>query len=227
MADFPAMPLWTDSYLADTRHLTAQEHGAYLLLLMTAWRTPDCCLPNDDKLLARYSCVTPRIWKRIKPTILDFFILEDERFYQKRLTKERQFVTEKSNTARRNVGARWLKTNETTDTDVIPTVYQTDTPTPTPTPTPIKKERKKNGKPYVFEGECVRLNQADYDAWKGRFSNIPDFNSELQKIDDWHRGKTDAERRGWFGRASTWLDKSNEENKSDDDLFVNRSTSYQ
>jgi hypothetical protein len=42
MAEFPALPLWTDAYLGDTRHLSQSEHGAYLLLLITAWRTPNC-----------------------------------------------------------------------------------------------------------------------------------------------------------------------------------------
>jgi len=148
MAQFPSLPLWTDSYLADTRHLSAQEHGAYLLLLITAWRTQDCCLPNDDKLLARYASVSPRIWKKLRLNVMGFFTIDEETntFYQKRLSKERKYVTEKSNTQRNNVNARWLKTKETTDTTVIPTAYQTDTPTPTPTPTPIgKKAAPKNG----------------------------------------------------------------------------------
>ena len=64
MAEFPALPLWTDAYLADTTHLSTIEHGAYLLLLMTAWRTKECCLPDDDKLLSRYARLTAAQWRR-------------------------------------------------------------------------------------------------------------------------------------------------------------------
>ena len=53
MAQFPVLPLWTDAYLGDTTHLTTIEHGAYMLLLMVSWRSPDCRLPDDDAMLAR------------------------------------------------------------------------------------------------------------------------------------------------------------------------------
>lgn len=32
MAEFPALPLWTDAYIGDTAHLTNEEHGVYLRL---------------------------------------------------------------------------------------------------------------------------------------------------------------------------------------------------
>lgn len=38
MAEFPALPLWTDAYLADTAHLSYEEHGLYFHILMTMWR---------------------------------------------------------------------------------------------------------------------------------------------------------------------------------------------
>ncbi len=49
MADFPALPLFTDAYLADCSHLSDAEHGRYLRLLMLVWLSPECRVPNDDK----------------------------------------------------------------------------------------------------------------------------------------------------------------------------------
>jgi hypothetical protein len=51
LAEFPALPLFTDAYLGDTTHLSTFEHGAYLLLLIVSWRTPGCCVADDDALL--------------------------------------------------------------------------------------------------------------------------------------------------------------------------------
>jgi uncharacterized protein YdaU (DUF1376 family) len=92
VAEFPALPLWTDAYLGDTTHLTTIEHGAYLLLLMTAWRTADCSLPDDDRLLARYARLNAQQWKRMRPIIEAFFIIQDGKWRQGRLTDERGAV---------------------------------------------------------------------------------------------------------------------------------------
>lgn len=92
MAEFSGMTLWTDSYLGDTRHLSTIEHGAYLLLLITAWRTNDCALPNDDRQLARYAGLNLQQWNRMKATILPFFTVDGDQIYQKRQRGEREAV---------------------------------------------------------------------------------------------------------------------------------------
>ena len=86
MAEFPALPLFTDAYLADTRHLTTEEHGAYLLLLICAWRSRGCALKDDDKTLARIAGLSPTRWRRLKPALVDFFQIEDGLWRQKKLT---------------------------------------------------------------------------------------------------------------------------------------------
>lgn len=130
MADFPCLPLWTDAYLADTNHLTAEEHGAYVLLLIEAWRTADCSLPDDDALLARHTRLTPAKWKSAKPIIMAFWKLDNRRgrWFQKRLRKERQKVAGKKRAARDSAASRWKQT-KTSDAG---TMRSQCSPEPTP-----------------------------------------------------------------------------------------------
>jgi uncharacterized protein YdaU (DUF1376 family) len=87
MAEFPALPLFTDAYLADTRHLTAEEHGAYLLLLMCAWRTRGCALKDCDRTLARIVGVTRLRWKKLRPVLAEFFDISGGLWRQKKLSE--------------------------------------------------------------------------------------------------------------------------------------------
>lgn len=102
-----ALPFFGDAYLADTTHLTTEEHGAYFLLLLAAWRQPDCALPDDDRKLARIAGLTPRKWKAIKPTIMDFWTAENGRIFQSRQRRERAWVDQKSEHNRQAAEARW------------------------------------------------------------------------------------------------------------------------
>ena len=91
MAEFPALMIWTDAYFGDTNHLDTEEHGAYLLLLMTAWRVADCSLPDDDARLARMCRCTKKRWvEKLRPVVAPFFVIEDGRWTQKRLTKQKK-----------------------------------------------------------------------------------------------------------------------------------------
>lgn len=131
MAEFPAMPLWTDAYLADAGHLTTLEHGAYLLLLMTMWRNGGV-LPNDDKRLARFARLSGQQWQRIKPTIMEFFDVEGDEITQGRLTAEYAFVKQKREGAKNSANAKWLKTNKTGYANASKSQSERNAPTPTP-----------------------------------------------------------------------------------------------
>ena len=136
MADYPALPLWTDAYLADTRHLTTEEHGAYLLLLIEAWRRPGCSLPDDDGLLARLAGLPADRWEQVKPVLMELWKRDGRRktWTQKRLSKERAFVVKNSKSQSDKAAKRWNKTKNT-DAAALPNVCPEDAPTPTPTPT--------------------------------------------------------------------------------------------
>jgi uncharacterized protein YdaU (DUF1376 family) len=81
------MPLWTDAYLGDTKHLTTVQHGAYLLLLITMWRNGGT-LPNDEKRLARTVGLQPDRWRKINKEVLALFEIEGDHITQKRLSLE-------------------------------------------------------------------------------------------------------------------------------------------
>ena len=72
MADrLPFMPLETGEYLASTAHLTAEQHGNYLLLRIHYWNNGG--LPNDDVQLAAIARVTAKRWMAVRPTLAAFF----------------------------------------------------------------------------------------------------------------------------------------------------------
>lgn len=102
MSAFPSLPLFTDAFIADTGHLNATETGAYLMLLMVAWRTPECRLPDDDQRLARWARVDARSWARIKPKVMEFWTLTEGQWSQKRLLLERDKVRKFAEASRRN-----------------------------------------------------------------------------------------------------------------------------
>lgn len=65
------MPLYIADYRADTMHLSAIQHGAYLLMIMHYWQTGG--LPEDEKQIARIACLTLQEWKKHRATLNAFF----------------------------------------------------------------------------------------------------------------------------------------------------------
>lgn len=140
MAEFPALPLYTDAYMADTRHLTATQHGAYLLLLMTAWRMPDCALPDDDKFLARCASIDGRGWATIKPIVMEFWRKNKEgKWVQLRLNDERKYAKARSDKASYagSISALKKKERHLTEVELGDNSDSTSLPYPTLKDTPI------------------------------------------------------------------------------------------
>jgi uncharacterized protein YdaU (DUF1376 family) len=153
MADYPAMPLMTDAYLADTQHLSNEEHGVYLRLLIIAWRSPDCSLPDDDKRLAIMLGVTLIRWRdKLKPVIAPFWIIQNGAWTQKKQLEVRKKV--EKNVKQKRIAyeqterAKRLKHNETYE----PADSSHDPPTDESTKTKTKKEESGLG----FKGRSLR-----------------------------------------------------------------------
>lgn len=89
MSQNPFMQLYVGDYLADTLDLTTEQHGAYLLLLMTMWRH-GARLPNDPSKLARIARVSARRWHLVWSEIQHFFYVDGDDVRNKRLDREHQ-----------------------------------------------------------------------------------------------------------------------------------------
>lgn len=70
MAALPYMQFYVADYLADTAHLTTEEHGAYLLLLFSYWQTGK---PLKADRLASIARMSNERWTNVEQTLSEFF----------------------------------------------------------------------------------------------------------------------------------------------------------
>ena len=134
MASFPSLPLWTDAYLADTGHLSFEEHGVYMMLLMTIWRAPNCRVPNEmNWIQRRLRASQTEMEMVVEPIIKEFFDTTGNWIFQKRLKQEYDFVSARSKTQSARAKLRWQKEKKPCRRNATPGNA------PTPTPTPIDK----------------------------------------------------------------------------------------
>lgn len=211
MAEFPAMPFYTDAYLADTTHLSAQEHGAYMLLLMVAWRTADTTLPDDDILLARYAKVDPRTWRKIKPTVMAFWDLSDGFWSQKKQQKVKHLVSKRVEAKRANgmKGGRpkSLKNNETGEATGL--LNETE-PKLTKTKTKPSYEGKKEEPNGSSKSRGSRLPENwQPDREFARTEGLPEgqIDREAEKFRDHWRAQSGAKgvKKDWEATWKNWV----------------------
>ncbi len=116
MSKAPFWPVATDALIADTMHLTTEEFGAYVKLMIAQWRSGGNPLPNDDSRLSRMAGLTPRTWQKIRATMSDFFEISDDGWSQKRVEKDFASVIDKITKNRTNGSrggrAKSLKNNK-------------------------------------------------------------------------------------------------------------------
>src|SRR5215469_1842673 len=98
------MPFYIGDYLRDTQHLSTEEHGIYLLLLMACWTRG--ALPDDRRQLSAITKIRFRKWPVCRRILDSFFVrMGDGLWHQKRIDKERQKI-ENISDARSKAGSK-------------------------------------------------------------------------------------------------------------------------
>ena len=112
MTSLPYMQLYTSDYLADTAHLTTEEHGAYLLLLMNYWQRGKP-LDNTDKRLAHVARLSAERWEAVEPILAEFFTIVDNVWTQSRIERDLDKIRAKSSklAANGSIGASKRQAN--------------------------------------------------------------------------------------------------------------------
>ncbi|WP_370999537.1 YdaU family protein [Escherichia coli] len=107
MAALPYMQLYIADYLADTMHLSAEEHGAYLLLMFNYWQTGK---PIPKNRLAKNARLTNERWADVEPSLQEFFCDNGEEWVHLRIEEDlasvREKLTKKSAAGKASVQAR-------------------------------------------------------------------------------------------------------------------------
>lgn len=94
------MPLYVSDYLIDTAHLTTEESGAYLLLIMTYWQRGKP-LPADPHRLAMIARLPNERWTDVQRTLEQFFTVEGGCWVHGRIEKELQRYRDRSEKAKK------------------------------------------------------------------------------------------------------------------------------
>lgn len=89
MAALPYMQLYIADYLADTMHLSTEEHGAYLLLMFNYWQTGKAIPKNR---LAKIARMTNERWEAVEPAISEFFEDDGENWVHLRIERDIEHV---------------------------------------------------------------------------------------------------------------------------------------
>jgi len=95
VSSLPYMQLYVSDYLADTAHLNATQHGAYMLLLMNYWQRGKP-LDNSNDRLAFVARLTPEEWLDNKEVLSEFFNIDGETWSHTRIETDLEKVREKS-----------------------------------------------------------------------------------------------------------------------------------
>lgn len=98
------MPFYIADYLRKTMHLTRDQHGGYLLLIMACWDNGGR-LPNDPGFLAATVKASPVEWRKLAPVLMRYFDVDGDYITQKRVLKEYGKAA-KISAARREAGAQ-------------------------------------------------------------------------------------------------------------------------
>lgn len=220
------MPLYIADYLADTAHLTTEQHGCYMLLLMASWKRAGR-LPDDDAQLGAICRLPPRVWKSHAPILRSFFTVDGSDLVQGRVEREAnkaREITEKRRQAGLQGGRPPSQTESKPKANGFANGKQNETPSPSQVvrfpESSLNEETQQNGQ--AVRGRGSRL-PAGWDpgaegviyAIKEGFSDAEAFKMVEDFRDYWSaKVGQDACKLDWMATWRRWVRTAKERRRS-------------
>lgn len=107
------MAFYPGDYLRDTLHLSTEQHGAYLLMLLHAWMN-DGWLEDDDEQLANITRLGMDRWMKSRRVLVAFFAPEGDKMLKHgrivdERAKARDITAARAEAGREGAAHRWQK----------------------------------------------------------------------------------------------------------------------
>lgn len=199
------MPLYIGDYLKDTAHLSLEEHGAYLKLLMHYWTRGS--LPIQSNKRATIVGALLSEWENISVTLEEFFeISEDGRWINNRLEDEREaaFATyEKTREARSAAGKRSAEVKKKRAADEARVTEEQSAPQEdNKAPTIVATNAQQNGnqpqpQPQPHTSSSISIAPSSEDASKTKKRSSP----RTRLPEDWEFPDDREDPKGWLATA--------------------------
>lgn len=214
MAQFPALPMFTDALLADCGYMSDEKFGAYHRLLYLIWRSPNCRIPNNDEWMAerlnRPVEVIRSLYRQFitsdQDDVAEVLCRTDGNWvYQKRLLKELEYLKKSSKRQSVRAKARWNKEKDISHGNAdAGNATRCNAPTPTPH---SKKETTPNG--VEKKGERLSIKDPPVEWIQFCHTQRPDLDpgATFDRFRDYWIGKPgkDGLKSDWFATWRNWV----------------------
>lgn len=153
MAALPYMQLYVADYLADTAHLTAAQHGAYLLLMFNYWQRGKP-LNNANERLTNVARMSNEEWLEAKPALAEFFEIDGDEWRHARIDRDLEAVNSKASKASNAGKASAASKANKRSTNVEQPLNHTDVDVDTDTDTEADKTKTKTPRAPRFDAQA-------------------------------------------------------------------------
>ena len=207
---FHALQLFTDTFSAETVHLTNEQEGIYIRLLCFAWTKNTKPFSNDNAYRI-CQCINDNCKTNVDKLLKEFFICgkDGNSWTHKRLVEEHKFLTDKYN-KQSSAGKLGMKVRYNSVNN------KTITPIPIPNPIPNKNIYKTS---FEKLWDLLTIKRgAKYKAfkvWQKCNTEMPQLERTAEIYNEQQKGK-DA---SFVPHFSTWLFQKRWETQEQDQKF--------